>query len=175
MREDLTANLLARLAEGKLDFALISLPFETMHHSVQPLFDDELLIVGRKGDFDAKAKRLELSASLVDRLLLLEEGHCLREHVLYACGRHAGPSAHGIEATSLLTLVQMIESGLGLGLIPQMAVKRGFVDSPNLVARSLAHPGPQRTIALVARRSTVRRKELALLAETIQAVGTAEA
>jgi LysR family hydrogen peroxide-inducible transcriptional activator len=175
LREDLTANLLTRLAEGKLDFALIALPFDTVHHIVEPLFDDELLIVGRKGDFDAKARRLELSASLADRLLLLEEGHCLRDHVLYACGRRTGQSAQGIEATSLLTLVQMIESGLGLGLVPRMAVERGFVDSPNLVARSLAHPGPKRTIALVARRSTVRRKEFAMLAEAIRTVGVAGA
>lgn len=172
LREDLTANLLARLVEGRIDFALIALPYDTMQLAVEPLFEDELWIVGRKGDFDAKAKRIDLSASLADRLLLLEEGHCLREHVLTACGPRGVPSAAGLEATSLLTLVQMIESGLGVGLVPRMAVKSGFVSSPSLIARPLAAPGPRRTIALAARRSTLRRKEFDALAAAVREAGT---
>lgn len=174
LREDLTANLLGRLTAGKIDFALIALPYETMQLDVEKLFDDELWIVGRKGDFDDRSKRIDLGASLADRLLLLEEGHCLRDHVLYACGPRIARSAQSIEATSLLTLVQMIESGLGVGLVPHMAVKRGFTDSPGLIARPLADPGPKRTIALAARRSTLRREEFQALAEAFRAAGTAD-
>ena len=72
-----------------------------------------------------------------------------------------------MEATSLLTLVQMIESGLGIGLVPEVAVRSGLTDSPTLVARSMAKPSPKRTIALVARRSTTRLADLKSLAEVI--------
>ena len=73
-----------------------------------------------------------------------------------------------MEATSLLTLVQMVESGLGIGLVPEMAVRSGLTESPNLVARPLAKPSPKRTIALVARRSTTRLADLKALAEVVK-------
>jgi LysR family hydrogen peroxide-inducible transcriptional activator len=168
LREDLTANLLSRLEEGKLDFALIALPYDTASLLVEPLFDDALWIVGRKGDPEIKATKVNVTPSISDRLLLLEEGHCLRDHALYACGASTRALSEGLEATSLLTLVQMIESGLGIGLVPEMAVKSGLTKSPNLVARQMAKPSPKRTIALVARRSTSRRADLRALAEVVQ-------
>ena len=168
LREDLTANLLLRLEEGKLDFALIALPYDTVKLLVEPLFDDALWIVGRKGDPEIKATKVNVTPSISDRLLLLEEGHCLRDHALYACGASTRALSEGLEATSLLTLVQMIESGLGIGLVPEMAVKSGLTKSPNLVARQMAKPSPKRTIALVARRSTSRRADLRALAEVVQ-------
>jgi len=168
LREDLTANLLLRLEEGKLDFALIALPYDTVKLLVEPLFDDALWIVGRKGDPEIKATKVNVTPSISDRLLLLEEGHCLRDHALYACGASTRALSEGLEATSLLTMVQMIESGLGIGLVPEMAVKSGLTKSPNLVARQMAKPSPKRTIALVARRSTSRRADLRALAEVVQ-------
>jgi LysR family hydrogen peroxide-inducible transcriptional activator len=167
LREDLTANLLSRLEDGQLDLALIALPYETGNLMVEPLFDDDLWIVGRKNDPQVKARTVDITPSLIDRLLLLEEGHCLRDHALYACGASAGRSTEGLEATSLLTMVQMIESGLGIGLVPEMAVKSGLTESPTLVARPMTKPSPKRTIALVARRSTTRRADLKALAEVI--------
>ena len=167
LREDLTANLLSRLEDGQLDLALIALPYDTGNLMVEPLFDDDLWIVGRKNDPQVKAKTVDITPSLTDRLLLLEEGHCLRDHALYACGASAGRSTEGVEATTLLTLVQMIESGLGIGLVPEIAVKSGLTDSPTLVARPMAKPSPKRTIALVARRSTTRLADLKALAEVI--------
>jgi LysR family hydrogen peroxide-inducible transcriptional activator len=167
LREDLTANLLSRLEGGKLDLALIALPYETGNLLVEPLFDDDLWIVGQKSDPQLKARTVIITPSLTDRLLLLEEGHCLRDHALYACGASAGRSTEGVEATTLLTLVQMIESGLGIGLVPEIAVKSGLTASPTLVARPMAKPSPRRTIALVARRSTTRLADLKSLAEVI--------
>jgi LysR family hydrogen peroxide-inducible transcriptional activator len=175
LREDLTANLLTRLTEGRIDFALIALPYDTMQLMVAPLFDDALWILGHKSDFAGKAKRVDLSSALVNRLLVLEEGHCLRDHALYACGTRVAQVAHSIEATSLLTLVQMIESGLGVGLVPEMAVKTGFTESPSLVARPLAAPSPKRTIALAARRSTLKRQEFEALADVIRTLGRSNA
>jgi LysR family transcriptional regulator, hydrogen peroxide-inducible genes activator len=99
--------------------------------------------------------------------VLLEEGHCLRDHTLEACGRAQLASADGIEATSLLTLVEMVESGLGLALVPEIAIQGGLLATSDLVARPLASPAPKRTIALVARRSTARLAEFSALAEHI--------
>ncbi len=168
LREDLTADLLLRLGDGQLDFALIALPYDTANLLVEALFDDDLWIVGRKGDPELKARRVDVTPSISDRLLLLEEGHCLRDHALYACGASMRRSSEGVEATSLLTLVQMVESGLGIGLVPEMAVRSGLTGSPNLVARPLAKPSPKRTIALVARRSTSRLADLKALAEVVR-------
>lgn len=167
LREDLTANLLSRLKDGQLDLALIALPYETGNLMVEPLFDDDLWIVGRKNDPQVQARAVHVTPSLSDRLLLLEEGHCLRDHALYACGAPARRSTEGIEATSLLTLVQMIESGLGIGLVPEIAIRSGLTQSTTLVARPMARPSPTRTIALVARRSTTRMGDLKALAELI--------
>jgi LysR family hydrogen peroxide-inducible transcriptional activator len=170
LREDLTANLLLRVEEGHLDFALIALPYDTANLMVDPLFDDELWIVGRKSDPQMKVKSVNVTPSLTERFLLLEEGHCLREHALYACGASPRRSAEGVEATSLLTLVQMVESGLGIALVPEMAVRSGLTRSPNLVARPMAKPCPKRTIALVARQSTTRLADLKALSAIVQRV-----
>ena len=167
LREDLTANLLQRLDDGQLDFALIALPYETGNLLVETLFADELLLVGRGDDALLQAATVAATTALADRLLLLEEGHCLREHALYACNQAPQRAAQEFEATSLLTLVQMVDSGIGVGLIPAMAVNSGLTRSQTLVARPLSPP-PTRTIALVARRSTSRRADLMALAEVIR-------
>ena len=171
LREDLTVNLLARVEDGRLDLALIALPFDTGDLLVRPVFEDELRIVGLKSDPQLKSNVLALDPELTDRLLLLEEGHCLREHALQACGAPAKLADAGVEATSLLTLVQMIESGFGIGLVPEMAIAGGLVRSPRLVTRSLPRPPPNRTIALVARRTSARLADLRALAEIIQQTG----
>ena len=170
LREDQTANLLNRLEDGQLDFALIALPYDTRKLQVHTIFTDELWIVGRPRDLKVNGKKIKSVTAIADRLLLLEEGHCLRNHTLHACAA-SNPhheSTLGIEATSLLTLVQMIESGLGIGLIPEMAIRSGLTESPNLVAYALAKPKPVRTIALLARSSTSRLAELNILIEMIQ-------
>ena len=115
-----------------------------------------------------KPVSLNVTAAVTARMILLEEGHCLREHVLYACRASKNTPSSGVEATSLLTLVQMIESGLGIGLVPGMAVRAGLVASHSLVARPLVQPGPKRTIALLARRSTSRLADMKALAEVIR-------
>jgi len=165
LREDLTGNLLARLRDGELDLALIALPYETGDLLVRPLFDDEFWLAGPAGEPALKAKRPLVTGPIAERLLLLEEGHCLRDHTLAACERDKSASASGLEATSLLTLVQMVESGLGLALLPELALRSGVLTNTELVARPLAPPAPRRTIALVARQTTARGAELDALAD----------
>lgn len=172
LREDLTASLLARLEDGQLDFVLMALPFATDTLLVEPLFEDRLWLVGLSSDPALQSRTASVSKETLARLLLLEEGHCLRDHTLFACG-HTRPSASGgMEATSLLTLIQMVESGLGLALVPEMAVRCGLTESESLCARPLSQPGPSRIIALVARRSTTRLDEMGILAGLIRSVGS---
>lgn len=170
LREDLTGNLLERLRAGALDFALIALPYDTTGLLVEELWSDEFWLVAQEGDPAARSKRPGVSAVAGDRLLLLEEGHCLRDHTLAGCGLAQKANPSGMEATSLLTLVQMVESGLGIALVPEMALKAGILKGTALVARPIAAPAPRRDIALVARASTARREEFGLLAELMREV-----
>lgn len=169
LREDVSANLLQRLAAGQLDFALLALPFDTGDMQVRRLFDDEFWLVGREDDPALKSKRSTVAAPAAEKLVLLEEGHCLREHTLAACTRSEASNPSGVEATSLLTLVQMVESGIGLALIPEIALSGGLLSGTRLVARPLTPPAPKRTIVLLARRSSVRQAELAALGDLIEA------
>ena len=168
LREDLTTHLIERHNAGQLDLALIALPFATDTLLVEPLFDDPLWLVGGIDEPLLQSESPALTPPIVERLLLLEEGHCLRDHTLQACARPDQKSPGAVEATSLLTLLQMVESGLGLALIPEMAVNSRLADSPGLRARPLAAPGPLRTIALVARRSTSRIGELKALGAVLR-------
>jgi len=169
LREDVSANLLQRLASGQLDFALLALPYDTGDMQVRPLFDDEFWLVGLEDDPALMSKRATVGAPAAEKLVLLEEGHCLREHTLAACTRAESNNASGVEATSLLTLVQMVESGIGLALMPEIALNSGLLKGTRLVARPLTPPAPRRTIALLARRSSPRQAELATLGDFIEA------
>jgi LysR family transcriptional regulator, hydrogen peroxide-inducible genes activator len=128
----------------------------------------KLLLVAREDDPALKGKEIHLPAKMAERLLLLEEGHCLREHTLQACKRSDIRKADGMEATSLLTLLQMVESGMGIALLPEMAVRGGLLNGTSLVARPLAPPAPKRVIALVARASTAHLEEFQAFSDSIQ-------
>lgn len=167
LREDLTANLLERLRARKLDMAIIALPYDTEGLLVKKLFDDEFWLVGPRGDPALASARITLPAKVTERLLLLEEGHCLREHSLQACRKTEVASADGIEATSLLTLVQMVASNLGLALIPEMAIQAGLIKDTELVGRPLEAPAPKRVIAMAARPSSPHIREFEAISESI--------
>jgi LysR family hydrogen peroxide-inducible transcriptional activator len=169
LREDLSDNLINKLNQHELDFALIALPYNTEGLLVKELFDDEFWLIGNRNDLALKNKEIQLTNKLSDRILLLEDGHCLRDHTLKACKKSSISSDGGIEATSLLTLVQMVEFDLGIALIPEMAIKSGLLKDTGLIARPLTAPAPKRKIALVARPSTVRMEEFNALVNVIKA------
>ena len=169
LREDLSANLIDKLNRHELDFALIALPYDTEGFLVKELFDDEFWLIGNEHDPALQDKEIHLTSKLTDRILLLEEGNCLRDHTLKACKRVNLASHEGIEATSVLTLVQMVESGLGIALLPGMAVKFGLLKQTNLIAKPLSSPAPKRKIALLARPSTARIEEFDTLVKLIKA------
>jgi LysR family hydrogen peroxide-inducible transcriptional activator len=165
LREDLTKRLLERLRAGRLDVALIALPFDTGDLYVRELFEDEFSFVAREGDPAIKEKDIALRKINADDVLLLEEGHCLRDHALAACSPRRGRWDSRVEATSLTTLIQMVEGGLGVTLLPGIALDAGILKGTRLVARPLVPPGASRTLALVARPTSPRCRDADLLAE----------
>jgi LysR family transcriptional regulator, hydrogen peroxide-inducible genes activator len=169
LREDLTANLLTRLRSRQLDFALIALPYETEDLRVSKLYKDKFWLVELEKDRAISGKAIHISSQWTERLLLLEEGHCLRDHALQACSATEVASVNGIEATSLLTLVQMVSSGLGVALLPELAIQSGLLSGTSLKARPLAAPVPVRTIALVTRLTSAHMVEFEAIAELIVA------
>jgi LysR family hydrogen peroxide-inducible transcriptional activator len=169
LREDLTDRLLERLRAGDLDGALIALPFDTGDLHVLELFEDELAFVAREGDPSLRGRGVSLRRIDAGDLLLLEEGHCLRDHAIAACGPRRGGWESRVEATSLTTLVQMVEGGLGVTLLPRITLDAGILKGTRLAARSFSPPAPSRTLALVARRTSPRRRDAELLAEFLRA------
>jgi LysR family hydrogen peroxide-inducible transcriptional activator len=172
LREEQTDRLLQELDEGTIDMALIALPMDVGRMRVVPLFDEELWLIAAEDDPLLRAPMPRVAQLDMERLMLLADGHCLREHSLQACAhgrrrRDRLPSA--IEATSLPTLVQMVEAGLGVSLLPEMAVKAGFLVGSKVIARPLAAPAPKRQIALVARPTSSR----GVLLDRIQALAMA--
>ena len=164
LREDQTAALLLGVDEGELDFAIIALPMDVGRLRVYPVLTEELWLIASEEDPMAKLVHPKVSQLDMHRLMLLSDGHCLREHTLQACqsgrrGRGRIPST--IEASSLPTLVQMVEAGLGVSLLPEMAIKAGFLVGTNVIARPLSAPSPRREIVLVARPTTPRGELLA--------------
>lgn len=167
LREDLTARLLERLGTGDLDAVLIALPYPAADMESVAVGEDPFMLACPP-DHPLAAKVQIESEDLMDvDLLLLEEGHCLREHALAAC-RLPGPAkGDGIMGTSLATLVQMVANGLGVTLLPQMAVQGGVLAGTNLVTRPLADAG-NRLIGLAWRPSSPRKADFRVLAEFLK-------
>jgi LysR family hydrogen peroxide-inducible transcriptional activator len=168
LREDLTDRLIEQLHAGDLDFALIALPYDTGDLVVRELFRDEFWFVAPGNDPLVRLREVPVREIEPDRVLLLEEGHCLRSHAIEACGagrmlRREG----GLEATSLYTLLQMVEGGLGVTLLPEMMVKAGVLNATRLVARPISSRVTARTIVLARRRTSPHEKDFDLLAELI--------
>lgn len=165
LREDLTDRLLERLHDGRLDVALIALPFETGDLYVRELFEDAFAYVAPAGDPAVGRKSIALRSIDSGKMVLLEEGHCLRDHAIAVCGPRRGRKQPRVEATSLTTLIQMVEGGLGVTLVPRITLDAGILKGTRLVARAISPVPPSRTLALVARRTSARRRDADLLAE----------
>ncbi len=170
LREDLTDRLVAGLKAGALDAALIALPHDTGGLEHAHVSDDELLAAAPSDSPLAGHARVSRGDLAAQSLILLEGGHCLREHALAACDLNA-PSTRGEEsfaATSLHTLVQMIGSGLGVSLIPAMAVEAGLTDAAPVATRPLSGRRTTREIVVAWRAGSSRAPEGRLLAEALR-------
>jgi LysR family hydrogen peroxide-inducible transcriptional activator len=173
LREDLTQRLIASLKAGALDAALIALPYDMSGLDWAHVEDDELLAAAPANHPMTALTRVDPDSLSGDDLILLEDGHCLRDHALAACGLEP-PKGVGDEesfaATSLPTLVQMIGSGLGVSFLPAMAVQAGLTDNAAVTVRPLTTANSSREIVVAWRAGSTRAPEGRLLAETLQAV-----
>jgi LysR family transcriptional regulator, hydrogen peroxide-inducible genes activator len=162
LREDTTARLVDRLAASKLDVLLLALPCDCGGAGTLPLARDEFLVAMPPDHPLAGLESVPPSALATERLLLLEEGHCLREQALMVCGLLAGERGEVLDsfaATSLHTLVQMVASGLGVTLLPRLAICAGVAAGTGLVLRPLAGVGAWRTLGLAWRSNAPRAAE----------------
>jgi LysR family hydrogen peroxide-inducible transcriptional activator len=161
------------LQAGKLDLLLIALPFETGAIDTMPLFDDAFLLACRADHPLAARSSIRLADLAEANLLLLEDGHCLRDHALAACQLPPSPRRDGFAATSLHTLVQMVDNGLGVTLLPRLALEAGILRGTDVVTRPLAGDGKAggaaRQIGLAWRRGTQRAGEFRLFGEALLA------
>jgi LysR family transcriptional regulator, hydrogen peroxide-inducible genes activator len=162
LREDLTARLLERLASGDLDAAVLALPYDAPEMEMESLQTDPFVLACPPGHSLAGQDCVSGADLAQVDLLLLEEGHCLRDHALAACSLPAPRRGEGMLATSLGTLVQMVASGMGVTLLPQLAVEAGILAGTDLVTRPLAMGG-SRLLGLAWRKSSVRKDEFRLL------------
>jgi LysR family hydrogen peroxide-inducible transcriptional activator len=162
--EDLTARLIEGLHQGRLDVVLLALPYDCGAVDTFVLFDDPLLVALPREHELAKEARIRPQQLLKEDLLLLKDGHCLREHALSAC--NIANRIQDFEATSLPTLVQMVDNRLGITLLPALAVEAGLLLGTSLVVRRLLD-NKARKVGLVWRSGTGRQNELRLLAKEI--------
>ncbi|MEM9581350.1 MAG: hydrogen peroxide-inducible genes activator [Pseudomonadota bacterium] len=151
IKETQTHNLIADLQAGQLDLALVALPISEPALTELPLFDEVFVLLRHARDAGKPVP--DGSALAKMRLLLLEEGHCFRNQALSFCGLSAHGPKESMEGSSLTTLAQMVASGLGVTLIPEMAVPLEARFSDVSIAR-FEQPEPMRTIGLVWRKST---------------------
>lgn len=167
LREETSQAACDGLHRGQLDCVLLALPFGCGEVDAEALFDDRLYLAFPPG---AEGTAAEVTPDAVDErhLLLLEDGHCLREHALAACNRPELRAEAAMMGTSLHTLVQMVGNGLGQTLVPEMAVKAGILEGTGVVARPLKADHAFRRIALIWRKGSPREKEFRLLADALR-------
>jgi LysR family hydrogen peroxide-inducible transcriptional activator len=172
LREDTTARLVERLVANRLDMLLLALPCDCGGADWQAVARDEFLVALPSGHRLASQEQVPVTALAGERLLLLEDGHCLRDQALAVCGLLAGDreGQDGFAATSLHTLVQMVAGGLGVTLLPRISVNAGIIDGTGVVLRPLAAAGAWRTLGLAWRPNAPRASEyralVPLLSET---------
>ena len=169
LREDLTAKLAAGLKSGVLDAALIALPYDCTGLETASVVRDELMAATPRNHPLSTSAAVRPEALEGEDLILLEDGHCLREHTLSVCNLDAPRAGNGgYAATSLYTLVQMVGSGLGVSLLPAMAVAAGLARDADVAVRPLDAEVSWREIVVAWRAGSSREPEARLLAETLR-------
>lgn len=169
VREDVTKALVDRLAGNRLDLLLVALPCACGGAETLAVLRDPFVVALPKGHRLAARARVPAAALAGERMLLLEDGHCLRDQALALCGVAGEPE--GFAATSLHTLAQMVAGGLGVTLLPRMAVEAGVAAGAEIELRPLSGGGAWRTIGLAWRPSSPRAEEYRALAPLIAPPG----
>lgn len=166
LRESVTARLLDELHAGDIDAIVAALPIDDERLTQRKLFDDRFLIATSTNDQTVLASPMTQDNVALDRLLLLEEGHCMRDQALAVCSLPSQRQLVKYGATSMTTLLQMVSHGMGLTLIPEIAV-RAEARSNHMRIVPFDGEQPKREIALFWRRQSMRRKDFNALADCI--------
>jgi len=176
LREEQTGRLVSQLEAGALDVVLIALPVQEADLVELPLFDEPFVFVAPE-DHPLVRRGARISESVLEgeEVLLLEDGHCLRDQALSICKRAGARTPDRIQATSLSTLVQMVANGLGVTLLPERALDQELRPESGLVARSFRPPAPTRSIGLAWRRGAAREAEYEELGKCLQAAARPKA
>ena len=165
VRETLTSNLIQELAEGRIDTAIVALPVSEPSLTEVALFVEEFLLVRRAADQGKPVPNREELREM--RLLLLEEGHCFRDQALSFCKIQAARPRELLDGSTLSTLVQMVGAGIGITLIPEMAVAVETRSAPVSVAR-FESPRPSRTIGMIWRKTNPLTEQLLQIADVVR-------
>lgn len=169
LREETSQAACEALHRGQLDCVLLALPYACGEIETATLFDDPLYVAFPGGEAPNPGP-VEVEAIDEKRMLLLEDGHCLKDHALSACNRPDLRAQAAMMGTSLHTLVQMVDNGLGVTFIPAMAIDAGILEGTRVEARPLRSEHGFRRIALIWRRSSPREAEFQLLATTLRRI-----
>jgi LysR family hydrogen peroxide-inducible transcriptional activator len=167
LREDLTEALIERLMDGRLDAAIVALPFDIGDLACEPLFEDGYLLACARGHPLANRAHVESHDFAGRPMMLLERGHCLQRHALSAFDAGDISEDRSFAATSLPTLVAMVEEGLGITLLPQLAIDAGITQGHDIAL--VPAPGAMpRKVVMIWRRSSARTPEFLTLAALLR-------
>ena len=166
LREEMTERLVEQLNAGKLDLLVLAVDLDLGNLATLPLFSDPFLLAVPESDELARCQEAKLTDLEGRNLLLLDEGHCLREQTLPLC-EAAGGEPGGFRASSLGTITQMVASGLGITLLPELAIEREAAAVPGLVTIPFGADGPSRSVGFAWRRNSTRAEEYRTLGETL--------
>jgi LysR family hydrogen peroxide-inducible transcriptional activator len=169
LREETSQAACEALHRGQLDCVLLALPFGCGDVDHAMLFEDRLYVAYPHGEAPS-GQLVDVNTIDEDRLLLLEDGHCLKDHALSACNRPELRANAAMMGTSLHTLVQMVDNGLGLTFIPAMAIEAGILEGTAVDAKPLRSDHGFRRIALIWRRSSPRENEFQLMADSLREI-----
>ncbi len=167
LREDTTARLLEQLAEGRLDLLLLAIDLELGPVVTLPLFSDPFVLAVPEGDELDRPQDASLADLKGRDILLLEEGHCLRDQALALCDSADAREMGGFRGSSLGTITQMVAGGLGITLLPELAIEREAAAVPGLRTVPFGADGPSRAVGLAWRQSSPRGDEFRALGEAM--------
>ena len=167
LQEDTTQRVYERLMSGELDLILIAFPYELRNVEKMKLFNDQFLLAYKTGSQFIDKQKVTVDHLQSESILLLEDGHCLRDHALSACKiRNLNKVSH-FAASSLLTLIEMVEADLGVTYLPEMAKDSPMLKNTNIKTQAMPK-NSHREIGLIWRKGSARGKEFKMLGEFIK-------
>jgi len=167
LQEDTTQRVYERLMSGELDLILIAFPYELRNVEKMKLFNDPFLLAYKTDSQFIDTQKVTVDRLQSESILLLEDGHCLRDHALSACKiRNMNKVSH-FAASSLLTLIEMVEADLGVTYLPEMAKESPMLKNTNIKTQSMPK-NSHREIGLIWRKGSARGKEFKMLGEFIK-------